>query len=276
MGRPQQPGPPVDTRVAVKHDAARMERAGRDSGEATARESAGAIAHAAEPNAQEQTTASMGLWPWARLAKLGGVPLEEFCELVGLEVSALRDPGQRFTQPVANRVAEISITRFGRGAPLEAARTMEPGHFNLLELIARSASNVGAGLEQGCRFFPLLHDGGRLNFERLGTGDIALRWQPRASCDVHFGYVELAFAVAVIGVRRETGDAALAPLRIGFRHGAPGDTGYHARVLGVEPHFDAEVDELVFDRRDAALPLSRQSPEVHAAAIKSGAELIED
>jgi hypothetical protein len=218
----------------------------------------------------------MGLWPWARLAERRGLSLEAFCEFAGIDVSALRDPGRRFSQPVANRVAELSFAEFGATAALEAALTIEPGHFNLLELIARSAGSVSEGLEQGCRFFSLLHDGGRLVFEQQEEGAIALRWRPPASYDVHHGFVELTFAVAVIGVRRETGQESVAASRVRFSHAAPADSDLYTRVLGVQPRFGADVDEIVFDGEVAALPLRRHNQELHAAAVRSGAELIDD
>lgn len=235
-----------------------------------------ALSHAGETAGAGQTTASMGLWPWFRLAVSRGRSLETFCELAGIEVSALRDSGRRFSQPVANRVAQLSFTQFGSNAALEAALTIEPGHFDLLELIARSAASVGEGLEQGCRFFSLLHDGGRLVFERLEAGAIALRWRPLANCYVHYGYVELTFAVAVIGVRRETAQEGLVASRVRFSHAAPADTDLYPRVLGVQPHFSADADEIVFDSSVAELPLRRRNQELHVEAVRSGAELVDD
>jgi hypothetical protein len=224
----------------------------------------------------ERTTSSLGLWPWVLLAQKNGVSVEQFCERAAVDVSALRDAEVRFAQPVVNRVAEIAYAQFGPGAAMHAALLVEAGHFNLLELIARTAPTVKDGLFQGCRFFPLLHDGGRLRCEPLAGGAVALRWQAPRSYAVHHGYVELTFAVAVLGIYRETAQTALAPDEIGFRHAAPDDRALHARVLGVEPRFDAGDDYAIFSRELCALRLTRENAAVHAAAARAGCESLDE
>jgi hypothetical protein len=224
----------------------------------------------------ERTTSSLGVWPWAQLAVKNGMPFESFCALAGVEAPALRDPEVRFSQAEANRVAELAIAQFGPEAPLEAARMIEAGHFNLLELIARSAPTVFAGLEQGCRFFPLLHDGGRMAFEALEAGALALRWYQPFGYTVHHGYVEMAFAVAVLGTRREAGDPGIEPAEVCFRHQAPGDRSRFERVFGIAPCFGAPQDRLVFDRHVAGLPLTRGSALVHGQARRTASELLDE
>lgn len=224
----------------------------------------------------ERTTSSLGVWPWAQLAVRKGIALERFCELADVQVSTLRDPEVRLSQADANRVAQLALSHFGPGAPLEAAVMIEAGHFNLLELIARSAPSVSAGLQQGCRFFPLLHDGGRLRCEPLEGAAIALCWEPPGGYEVHHAYVELAFAIAVLGIRRETGNAAIAPVELCFRHEASGDRARYAQVLGTAAEFGAQRDRVVFDRRVAGMPLVRGSTQVHAEAMRAAAELLDD
>jgi hypothetical protein len=237
-----------------------------------------ASAQAAEPElggAGARTTSSLGLWPWAQLAVQKLMPIERFCELCGVSVTALRDPEQRFSQAICNRLAALALERFGPGAAFEAALGIPRGHFNLLELIARSAPDVRSGLDQGCRFFALLHDGGRLSCEPQPGDAVALRWRPPTEYDVHHAYVELTFAVAVIGLRRETGHDPLVPVAVRFRHAAPADVGRHVQVLGVRPEFGNSVDEIVFDARVATLPLTRSNPELHAVAVRAGTEAID-
>jgi hypothetical protein len=222
----------------------------------------------------DRTTASLGLWPWAQLGVQNGVTLERFCEQTGIEVSAMRDPGVRFSQPVADRVAEVAYAQFGPGAAMLAALTIEAGHFNLLELIARTAPTVHDGLTQGCRFFPLLHHGGYLRYERLASGGGVLRWLPPQGYPVHRGYVELTFAVALLGIRRETGAETLPLDAISFRHEAPDDTGLHTRVLGVLPRFGMPEDHVIFSAEALALSLTRNNAAVHHAARRAGSDLL--
>src|SRR4051812_16376321 len=68
----------------------------------------------------DRTTASFGLWPWVRLAVSKGHDVEHFCELAGIEQSAVRDLGVRHSQPVSNRVAQLAYTWFGSAAAMEA------------------------------------------------------------------------------------------------------------------------------------------------------------
>jgi hypothetical protein len=224
----------------------------------------------------ERTTSSLGLWPWVQLAVSEGLSVAQFCELVELEESALRDPAVRFSQPVADRVGRIVYERFGPGAAMNAALLIEAGHFQLLELIARSAPTVRDGIERGCRFFPLLHHGGHLSSEPLAGDRVALRWEPPQSYGVHHGYIELTFAVALVGIRRETAQPGAAPDEIWFSHDGPDDAALHARVLGAQPRFGMPEDHVIFGAAMAALPLTRQNAEVHRAAAEAGEELLDE
>jgi hypothetical protein len=221
------------------------------------------------------TTASFALWPFAELARRNQLSIEDFCALAGVEPSSLRDPDMRFSRSVANRVAELAFTRFGQGAAMAAALTVEAGHFNLVEVIARSAPTVADGLEQGCRFFPLVHDGGRMTYEIAGSGTHALRWWPPADCEIHRGYVELAFAVALRGIRRETGQDSLAASAVWFAHPPPASCDLHVQVLGKSVQFAMPYDQLVLSNEVSALPLTRRNQEVHATAADIATDLLD-
>jgi hypothetical protein len=224
----------------------------------------------------ERTTASIGLWPWVQLAMSKGESVERFCKRAGIAESALRDPGVRFSQPVTNRVVQVAFTQFGPGAAMEAGLRVEAGQFQLLELITRSLPNVRKGLEYGCRFFPLLHDGGHLSYEALPAGRAALRWHPPQSYVVHHGYVELTFAIALLGIRRETARPDAIPDEIWFRHQAPDDRALHARVLGIEPRFSMPEDHVIFGATMASLRMMRANAAVHRAAAAAGAAVLDE
>jgi hypothetical protein len=227
----------------------------------------------------ERTTASFGLWPWVQLAVNKGESVERFCKLAGIAESALRDPGVRFSQPVTNRVAELAYRRYGSGAAMDAGLLVEAGQFHLLELIARSAPSVQKGIEYGCIFFPLLHDGGHLHYEPLADGRVALRWEPPQSYVVHYGYIELTFAIALLGIRRETAQPDANPDEVWFRHAGPEGPEHralHARVLGVQPRFGMPEDHVIFGAAMAALRLTRENAAVHRAASEAGAAALEE
>jgi hypothetical protein len=224
----------------------------------------------------ERTTASFGLWPWVRLAVSKGDTVEQFCELAGIAQSAVRDLGVRFSQPVSNRVAQLAYTRFGPTAAMEAALLVEAGQFALLELIVRSTPTVRKGLEYGCRFFPLLHDGGHLCYESLDGGRAALRWDPPHSYSVHHGYVELTFAVTLLGIRRETACPDAVPDEVWFRGEVPDELSLYKRVFGVEPRFGMPEDHVIFGASMADLRPSRANAALHSAAAEAGAAALDD
>jgi hypothetical protein len=224
----------------------------------------------------ERTTTSLCLWPWVMLAVREGLSVASFCELAGITEGELRDPAMRFSQPVTDRVAQLAYARFGPGAAMQAAQLIESGHFHLLELIARSVPTVHDGLAHGCRFFGLLHSGGHVAYEPHASGGGTLRWDPPHSYTVHHGYVELMFAVAMVGIRRETARPDAAPDEVWFRHRAPDDCALHARVLGVQPRFEMPEDHVVFGTELVALHLTRENAAVHRAAAEAGALLLDE
>jgi hypothetical protein len=224
----------------------------------------------------DRTTASFGLWPWVRLAVSKGDSVEHFCELAGVAQSAVRDLGVRFSQPVSNRVAQLAYTRFGPTAAMEAGLLVEAGQFALLELIVRSTPTVRMGLKYGCFFFPLLHDGGHLCYKALAGGRAALHWDPPQSYVVHHGYVELTFAVTLLGIRRETGCPDAMPDEVWFRHEAPDDLSLHKQALGVEPRFGMPEDHVIFGASMLALRPMRANAELHRAAADAGTAALEE
>lgn len=224
---------------------------------------------------ERRTTASFGLWPWAELARHNGMPIAQFCELAGVEPSALRDLEVRFTQAVANHVTSLAFEHFGGEAAMAAGMLVEAGQFNLLELIARTAPTVADGMEEGCRFFPLLHDGGKLVHEVAASGEHLLVWQP-PGYEVHHGLVELTFAVAVRGMRRETGVDAFCPLAVWFRHAAPSQQVLHEQLFGCPVQFAMPLDRVLVSAESAALPLTRKNAEVHSAAADVANELLDE
>ena len=222
------------------------------------------------------TTAGYGLWPWVDLIRRRGVDLEQLCRYADVSINALREPFARWSQTTCNRVAEFAYESVGPGAAMAAAETVEAGHFQLLELLVRTAATVGAGLRIGCNLFPLLHWGGRLTHEVLSNGSHAVTWDPPEDYLVHHGYIELTFGVTVLGIRRETGKAAASASEVAFRHALRGPVQPYESVLGCAPRFGAAQDRLVFDASVARLAMTRRNPEIHRSAHVLAAEQLAD
>jgi hypothetical protein len=220
------------------------------------------------------TTAGYGLWPWIELVRRNDIDLERLCRYAGVSMSALREPFARWSQTTCNRVAEFAYESIGPDAAMAAARTVEAGHFQLLELLIRSAATVGDGLRIGCSLFPLLHWGGRLAHEQRVNGSRVVTWQPPQEYVVHHGYIELTFGVTVLGIRRETGKAAASASAVTFRHALRGPVHAYESALGCTPQFGAAEDCLVFDATVAKLAMTRQNPELHRTARVLAEEML--
>ncbi|HKP59420.1 MAG TPA: AraC family transcriptional regulator ligand-binding domain-containing protein [Polyangiales bacterium] len=221
------------------------------------------------------TQASLTLWPWVELGRRHGLPIAELADRAGVRVADLRDPGMRFTQPAANRIAQLVCESAGQDAGIKAAEMVEAGHFALIELLARTAPNVGRALAQGARFFSLLHSEVRCLHRVEPDGSHLLRSVIPPGLFTHHGFAELTMAVWTTGLRRETEQPSLEPLQVCFRHPAPQeDLSTYARVLGPRVKFGMPEDRLHFSAAVASLPLTRKNPIVHAAALKAASDFL--
>lgn len=220
------------------------------------------------------TTASCGLWPWTELARRQELDLDGFCARQGIDLAQVRQPFARWSQRASNSLAEFVCDRLGSDAAMAAALTVEAGHFQLLELLVRTAPTVGDGLRLGCMFFPLLHNGGKLRHEQLANGAHAVTWMPPQEFLVHSAFVELTFGVTVLGIRREARNRRASASEVSLCRAAPEQTTSYERVLGCLPRFGMHEDRIVFDRRVAALSMARSNAEVHENALTLADELI--
>lgn len=223
---------------------------------------------------ERATTASCGLWPWAELARRQGLDLEGFCAKQAIDLTELRQPFARWSQRICNSIAQFACDHVGSDAAMAAALTVEAGHFQLLELLVRTAPTVGDGLRLGCMFFPLLHDGGKLVHERSASGAHAVTWVPPQNYLVHHAFVELTFGVTVLGIRREARCRTAAAAEVTLQQPVPENTAAYQRVLGCLPQFAMHEARIVFDRRVAALSMARSNAEVHENAQLLAHELI--
>jgi hypothetical protein len=216
------------------------------------------------------------LWPWVELARRTDLSIDRLTEEAGVTVAELRDPDARFDQDVADRVAAVLFQHIGGHAALAAALTIEAGHFTLFELLARTAPTVADALEQGCRFFSLIHSVVSLSYDALPNGNHVLRLVSPPTYMFHHGYTELTFAAWMLGMRRETARPDLAPVAVWFRHAAPQapvDRTLYERVLGPSIRFEMPEDRMEFGSDVAAMPLVRENSEVHAAAIDAAVNI---
>lgn len=223
---------------------------------------------------RHQTLVSYALWPWVALCSKLDLSIDRFAQLAHVSVAELRDPGSRFSQVVGNRAAELAFQHAGGGAAMEAALLVEAGHFALIELLARTSPNVREAMKLVCQFFRLIQDDSELQYELRPDGGLRLRFVPPAGFVVHHGYIELTFAVLMLAIRRESERPKAEPLEVWFTHHAPVDRRAFETVFGPRVRFDMPEHHILFDRKVAALPLSRKNSDVHAAAVRAAADLL--
>jgi hypothetical protein len=220
------------------------------------------------------TIASIALWPWVALASKHELSIDRLAQLAQVSVAELRDPGRRFSQVIANRVAELAYQKAGSGAAMEAALLVQAGHFALIELLARTSPNVREAIALISQFFPLIHGDVTLLHEPRPDGVQRLQFVSPSSYVVHYGYVELMFAVFMLAVRRETEQPTIEALEVWFEHRAPVDRRAFETVFGPRVRFDMPENHLLFDAKVASLPLARKNSDVHAAAVRAASDLL--
>jgi hypothetical protein len=157
---------------------------------------------------------------------------------------------------------------------MEAAKTVEPGHFTLLELLARTSPTVSRGLAMTCRYFPLVHDDVRLTHQVLPDGANCVTFVSPSDYVVHHGYVELIFGVIVLGMRRETERANASPIEVWFAHPAPESSTPFEALFESRVRFEMPENHLVIDAQTSALPMHRKNSDVHAAAVRAATDLL--
>jgi Arabinose-binding domain of AraC transcription regulator, N-term len=222
---------------------------------------------------RHETVASFALWPWVVLSGKRDLSIERLAQLADVSVAELRDPGARFSQVIANRVAELAFQSAGSGAAMEAALTVEPGHFALIELLARTAPNVSEAMKLVCRFFPLIQDDVTLEYEARPDKALRMKLVPPEYA-VHHGYIELTFAVLLLAIRRETERPEAQPLEVWFAHRAPVDRRSFETVFGPNVRFDMPEHHMSLHRKVAMLPLARKNSDVNQAAIRAASDLL--
>lgn len=223
---------------------------------------------------RHETIASLALWPWVAMLNKHELPIEDVAHLAHVSVAELRNPDARIVQSIGNRIAELAFHKAGSGAAMEASLMVERGHFALIELLARSSATVGEAMKLVCQFFPLVQDDAQLQLEVRADGSLRLRFEPDATYLMHHGFIELAFAVILLAIRRESEHPALEPVEVWFQHRAPVDRRAFETVLGPHVRFDMPEHHIAFERKVAGLPLTRRNSDVHEAAIQAARDML--
>jgi Arabinose-binding domain of AraC transcription regulator, N-term len=222
----------------------------------------------------EPVVSTLAVWPWVLLGQRYGIAMREICDATGASEGELRDPGGLVSQRRANRAAELVIGRAGESAAMQAAQAVDPGHFALVELVARSAPTVCEGMARTCEVLPLVHRSGRLSCEVLPDRAF-VHWRCSPEIELHPAYVELMFAVLIQGVRRETGCSEIHYASVWFEHAAPLDPSAHQQMLG-PVRFAMPETRVELSQETLQLRLLRASATAHSSALQVVDEAIRE
>lgn len=212
---------------------------------------------------------SRALWPWYTAAHQLGVSPQLQLAHLGLSEGQLRDPGERVSYATTMALFERLVRITGRrDLGLVAARAVEPGHFELLELVMRSSDTLGLALKRLVRFFAVVDDGGAMVLKRDPTYS-ELSYQVTCGLPVYPAYTEFLSAMLLLAARRETGVDALSGHSMAFPHAGPADVAPYEELFASQVHFEAPEAVAVLRNHDLALPLRRANAALQRSALNA-------
>ncbi|HEY8209112.1 MAG TPA: AraC family transcriptional regulator [Myxococcaceae bacterium] len=182
------------------------------------------------------------------------IPTGGLLEKVGLDAASVADPDARLS---ASRVSalwtEIYRITSDPDLALHAAESVPFGAYKVFDYVALGSSTVGDGLTQIARYFPLVNDRARFEFDAA---------EDPISFELFFNgienpprpYVEYTFAATVARSRKRWEyDWPLAG--VDFAYPPPPSTAEHARIFGCKVRFSAPTNRLLVARETWDAPV---------------------
>lgn len=196
------------------------------------------------------------------------------CRRLGLDAGALRasagladvdldDPDLRIAPERADALWRAALQ--ASGDPLLALRAAEQtpfGAFRVLDYLGASGASAGEGLARIAAYFPLVDGRASLDLEE-SAGAVSLVLRAAAGVPPPPAQ-EYTLAILASRVRHVVAPSA-ASLGVRFTFARPMDVREHARILGVEPEFEAPAPALVVGRRTWDAPVASRDPGLFAA-----------
>lgn len=212
------------------------------------------------------------LWPFAEaLRRLGLLPPDP-TDVLGAQSSWA---SARVPHAQAEELLRWALDQSGRAdLGVLAAETVEPGHFELIELASRAQGTVGEAIATMASLVPLLHDGIALQLER-GEPTSTLRVALAQGLGLDPAGYDFIVASLMIAGRRQTRIDALCPARVRFPYPAPAsDPPPIARVVRCPLEFGARELAIEFDTGHLALRLVRANAKVGELLREAALELL--
>lgn len=221
----------------------------------------------------QPTVHAVVLWPFAQAMRRLGLLPPEPSEVLGAQSSWA---SARVPHAQAQELLQWALAESGRpDLGVLAAETVEPGHFELIEMASRAQGTVGEAIETMASLVPLLHDGIALKLER-GAATSTLRISLTGELTLHPAGYDFIVASLLIAGRRQTLVEGLTPKRLSFPYPKPaGDAPPAiARIASSEVAYDSDALAIEFDSSHLALRLVRANAKVGELLREAALELL--
>jgi len=204
------------------------------------------------------------IWPFARLTTLHP-RTEAILNGARIEPPVFANPDARIPHGVAMKMLAHAVAATGDPAlGLHAGEQIEAGDFDVLESVARSASNLGSAIECMARYYRLVHDAGEITIVDEGPDRVAVCF--RTTDDVPQPPAANDFILAA-GITFSKRNATFEPpLEVRFIHDEPPYAAEYEQVFQTKNlRFRASCNALVLARSRLSMPMRRANPRIAAA-----------
>jgi len=211
------------------------------------------------------------IWPYVEAISRLGLTLPDWAR----EAQAHSDATTRLPYEQTLELLSWAVAFTGRSdLGVLAAEAVEPGHFDLVELAARTQNTVGEALDTVAACAGILHDG--LTLELARDGEHAhLRIELPRGAEPHPAAYDFIVATLVISGRRQTRIDDLQPSCVHLPYPEPPGPHPLRRLITSELHFEAEALRLTVPAAGLDIPLSRANASMGQALRDAARELLE-
>ncbi|MEY4581791.1 MAG: hypothetical protein RL701_6494 [Pseudomonadota bacterium] len=220
--------------------------------------------------ARSATLHSVVIWPFVEAIRRLGLALPDWAR----QAEAESDATTRVTHDDASQLLAWAVEFTGRNdLGVLAAEAVEPGHFDLIELAARTQNTVSEALAMVASFVSVLHEGLTLQVVR-GQDTTRIIVELLEGAQLHPAGYDFIVATLVIAGRRQTRAADMDPIRVALPYPAPEGVHPLARVIQSKLEFGVAALEIEASNATLDLPLTRANASVGQALRDVARELL--
>ncbi len=202
------------------------------------------------------------VWPFARITATSAETIGMLARM-GVPASAFANPDTRFPYRLAMRMLENSVKITGDQAlGLHAGEQIEPGDFDVLEYVARSAANLREAIAVMARYFRLLNDAAEISLADDGP-NAALCFRLADDEPSPPALNDFMLAAAVAFSKRNT--VYEPPIEVRVMHARPSYAAEYERIFQAQVRFGAPCNALIVQRSRLSAPMLRANPRIGAA-----------